>query len=485
MAYQDLLKILKEKAALDSVTEVLDWDMETYMPKGQQELRQKQMEVVSAHAHDLVTNDRIGDVLAELVAERHLDAEQQFVVDKTYQDYVRERRVPRELVEAWAKKTTEGYFIWEEARKNNDFVGFAPVLTEIFELAKRIAEKKDPDKAPYSSMLFDYEEDLSLEQVTNTLATVRSGIVPIIKSLSQKELHYLTRAVPVDAQRKFHQYLLSAVNFDFNKGRLDEVAHPMTAAGRITTRYTDKWFDSIGSTIHEAGHAMYEHNLPEEHFGTPQGNYLSMAFHESQSRIWENHVGKNPFFWSAHLAFLKQSYSPALDGMDMITFTEEMHHAAPSLIRIEADELTYPLHVILRFELEQDIMSGKLKISDLPEAWNAKMKDYLGMDVPSNAKGCLQDVHWGSGLIGYFPTYILGSIMSAQLYNAAKRQIPELEHEFSAGNTKPLAEWLKANVHQYGARHDANTLLAMATGNALDPTDYIAHLAERYGNQNS
>ena len=478
--YQKLISLVKVPGILGTIAEQLSWDQLVMMPKGAAQLRSEQTATLSGLSHQLFISDEIGTLLQRL-KHTQLDEEQQAQVREIAHDYDRAKRVPKELVEEFAKVTTEAEQIWERARANNDFASFAPSLEKIIELLKIRAHAIDPHGDPYEVMFNDYEPGLTLAEARKLLTEVKHAIVPILKHAKKgADTSFLHREVPRELQMRFNKHLAERVGYDFTKGRLDLSTHPFTSAyGRITTRFESTWHMPILSTMHEKGHGDYEHALRVEHVGTPLGNAASFSVHESFSRLWENHIGRSLPFWTWLYPELKKDYGKAVEGVSVNDLYAAINKVEPGFIRVDADELTYTLHIIARFELEQELISGQLKVKDLPAAWNAKYNELLGITPPTDALGCLQDVHWSGGAFGYFPCYALGNIMAAQQW-AAMGQEMDLEMEMKQGNYLPIKNWLAKNLQQHGRRYTTKDLIKQGTGKDLSSADYIAYLRDKF-----
>jgi len=481
--YDLLVSKLKKISVLGSVNGILGWDHQVYMPKGSSELRAEQQAMIAGMTHEMFVADDMGKLLKKL-SKASLSEDQRLVVEETLEDWEKARCVPTELVHKYEEVTSKAFIVWEKARAKNDFKSFAPVLQEIINLNVKIAELQYPGMEPYEAMLKGYDRDLPLKKIASLLAEVRAGIKPVIAKAKKQDTKALFAPVSEAVQHDFNLKIARDMGLNQDLSRLDVSTHPFTTGTmldtRITTRFDHGWWGAISATIHESGHALYELGLKKEHFGNPLGSAVSLSVHESQSRIWENHVGKGLAFWKHQFPLLKKAYAPHLKDLTLEKFHKAINNVEPSLIRVEADELTYPMHVILRFELEKDMISGKVKVNEIPAVWNQKMKDMIGVDVPDNARGCLQDVHWSGGSIGYFPTYVVGSMLSAQLYNSAKRKIPNLEQQFEQGNTAGLLQWLRTNIHQHGRRYKKQELVKKATGKEIGSDDYIKYLTEKF-----
>lgn len=478
--YERLLKLTSRHLILQSVSEQLHWDQEVMMPEGEADRRAQQLSVVAGLRHETLTNPEIGDILGRLEG---LNEEQAAMAREIRWDHERAAKVPNEFAEEFAQTTSKALEVWREARENDDFASFAPWLEKIVDLNRRYAAYVDPNKDPYEVLFNEYESGLSIAEVRTFLGTIREALAPLIEAIARKEGRNTSVLekddVDVKIQEKFLRWLLEYVQYDFRKGRLDVSTHPFTAdGGRITTRYTDGWWSAIAAALHEAGHGFYQMNLPADRFGTPFGEPRSLLVHESQSRFWENHIGRSKEFWEPIYDRVREIAS--LDGIDIDGFYKMINTVQPGFIRILADELTYGMHVILRFEIEQDLISGRLTVPDLPAAWNRKMQDLIGIAPATDKEGCLQDTHWACGMIGYFPTYLLGSMLSAQLDAAMMQDIPDREQMIRDGEFTAIHGWLKERIHSAGRRHTTHELVERATGKPLSADDYILYLEKKY-----
>lgn len=481
--YNKLVELVKDAGIIGSVRELLEWDELVTMPPGTVERRGLQKAALAAHHHKLATSDKIGELISKAESER-LNDEQKAMVREIKFDYEREKKVPEQLVKELQITTTQANEAWEKAREKNDFASFAPHLKKIIELEKQKAKAINPEKKPYEVLVEDYESGISLDEMRKIFGEIKKQLVPLIEKISKAKQHedkMLHEKVPLVKQKTFNEMLAKYIGYDFTKGRLDESTHPFTGFdSRITTRYTDSGVHmAMLSTIHEAGHGKYEQGLAEEHFGTPLGQARSMSVHESQSRLWENHVGKSMAFWKGMFAKLQKEYK--MQNVSLEQFYQAINKVTPNLIRVDSDEVTYTMHIILRFELEEALIDGKIQVEDLPKEWNKRIKEYLHIDVPDDAHGVLQDIHWSAALIGYFPTYALGSLMAAQIFETAKKSISGLEQKIEAGDFKELNKFLAEKIHKPGRRHTTKELIKLATGEEPNTQAYINYLQNKFG----
>jgi carboxypeptidase Taq len=413
------------------------------------------------------------------------------IIRETWRMYDRERKLPNAFIQELAELTSHAQTIWADARAKSDFSLFQPSLKRLVELKRQEAEYVGYKDSPYDALLDAHEPGLTSASVSEVFNELRDFLKPFVRSLerssqvfpSEKILH---GTFPIADQQKFNQWVAEKMGFDFDAGRLDQSTHPFTTGFhpedvRITTRYREHdLFYSLGSTIHEAGHALYEQGLPVKHYGTPLAESISYGIHESQSRIWENNVGKSKAFWTSLYPKLQKQFPKPFAKIPLETVYRIMNRVKPSLIRTEADEVTYNLHIILRYEIERELIEGTLKVKDLPEIWNAKIKKYLGLKVPNDREGVLQDVHWSGGSFGYFPTYTLGNLYAAQFYQTAHKKLPRLEADLKKGNFAPFREWLRTNIHAHGKTYSSDALVKEVCGEPLQAKYFIQYLKEKY-----
>ncbi|MFO0879387.1 MAG: carboxypeptidase M32 [Gemmataceae bacterium] len=492
-AYEELIRRTREAATLASCGAVLSWDEATYMPRQASAYRGEQMGLLARLGHDMATAPIIGELLSEV---EQSDLVQDPVGDAAVnvreirRSYDRTVKLPAALVEELARVTTQAQQVWRDARKANAFGQFRPVLERIVTLLREKADAIGFTTSRFDALLDEYEPGAKASEITTLFAALRDDLVPLIGAIAQSGRHpdrtILKRDFPIDRQRLFGEGAAVALGFDMEAGRLDVSTHPFcTGIGpgdcRITTRYNGQFFsESFFGILHETGHALYEQGLPRDHAGTPRGSFCSLGIHESQSRLWENQVGRGQAFWTHFFPRAQQAFPEALRSVSLEQWLFAINDVQPSFIRVEADEATYNLHIILRFELEQALLAGDLAVADLPGAWNERFKALLGLEVPSDAQGCLQDIHWSFGGMGYFPTYTLGNLYAAQLMEAARRDLPGLEDDFRRGEFGRLRGWLNERVHRPGQTWRAGDLCQRVTGNVLDHRPLVAYLREKY-----
>lgn len=494
--YAELCAYARQGATLRSIAALLGWDQETYMPRRGGESRAEQMALLAGMMHERGTSKEMGDLISAAEGEG-LDDQQRACVREFRRDYDKQTKLPKSLVEELARTGSKAQDVWKDARKNNDFKTFEPWLSRMVDLSRQKAEAYGYAGELYDALLDEYEPDATAREVEAVFTPLGEKLSALVQELTE------SGKAPDDAPTKVHApeerqhalgvHVLKAIGFDLDAGRLDITTHPFCeglAPGdtRLTTRYDEKYFPgALYGTMHEAGHGMYEQGLPKggthegpggakiESFGTPLADSISLGIHESQSRMWENMVGRSRPFWA-------WIYKEACDQFAELGKyeQEEVYRAVnivrPTFIRVEADEGTYNLHVMLRFGIERAMLSGDLSVADLPGAWNARFKELLGLDVPDDTNGCLQDVHWSFGLFGYFPTYTLGNLYAAQLWQTINKELPGLEDEFAKGDFGRLKQWLNKNVHAHGRRYGAGELCEKVTGRPLESQPLMDYL---------
>ena len=485
-AYEELLDRVRKYNYVGDGIGILRWDQEVTMPDAGTPARAKQMSALSSMHHDLLTDDEIGERLDELEA-KMLDGEQSAVVREIRRKHERAVRVPNDLVERISETTSNALPVWKEAKAEDDFDSFAETLQEIIELNREYAEEIDPDRDPYEVLFEEYEPYLGIDTAEEILTELRETLVPLIDDISESDADLadpFSGTYSDEAQEALVRDALDDLGYDWERGRLDTAPHPFSSGNqfdaRVTTRFLpDDPLDALGSTIHEFGHASYTLGLPQDDYGTPLGTDRDLSVHESQSRLWENHVGRSRPFWD-HFAPTVTEHL----GVDATPrqFYEAANTVDPTnLIRVEADELTYHMHIVLRFEIERDLIHGDLDVEEIPAVWNDKMEEYLGIRPDTDSEGCLQDIHWTHGSFGYFPTYSLGSVLAAQLYAAAEEDLGSQDDNIRSAEFDPLMGWLNENVHAHGARYETDDLIQEATGEAFTADYFLDYATEKYG----
>ncbi|HTX73357.1 MAG TPA: carboxypeptidase M32 [Rectinemataceae bacterium] len=493
-----LVEVDRERSLLAHIGAVLGWDQETYMPPAAIEERAEQLALLEGLAHERATAPEIGEILARLgsttenpMGRSDLEPTERAYLRVMRREYDRETKLPADLVTEMARAVSRSQAAWAEARERNDFASFAPHLDRMVELNRRMAACLEPAKKPYDVLLDLFEPGSDEASIAAVFSSLRADLVKLldrIRGCPQVDDAALHRKCPAERQAEISSWLMDILAFDRSRGRLDIAAHPFTeslgrADVRITTRYLEDFLpSSIFSTIHETGHALYEMGIdPDPAFASTRlAEASSMAIHESQSRMWENLVGRSIGFWKGKYGRLTELSGGSLDGLGLEDFHRAINRVEPSFIRTEADEVTYGLHVILRFELEAELISGRLAVKDLPAAWNAKMRELLGIVPPTDRQGCLQDIHWSMGSFGYFPSYSLGNLYASQLWASMSSQIGDLPGHIEAGNHGVVLNWLRSNVHASGAVYLPGELIKRATGEALESRHFVAYLKRKY-----
>lgn len=494
--FESVCSHARRAALLSSTADTLEWDEHTGMPVRGGDYRAEQVSNLRAMAHDIRTDTAYGDQLsglAENVAGDSPHSDTAATILGLNRDFQRDRKLPTELVQSISVATVRGQQVWNASRKADDYSMFRDALATTIDLKTEAGNRlrEGTDLTAYEALMDEYEPDARVAQIQQVFDDVRGPLVDLIAAVAdapkRPNVELLQQDFGIDAQRQFSKFLAGAVGFDFDAGRLDETAHPFcTTLGpediRILTRFESNWLPSgVFGTLHEAGHGMYEQGLRPEWFGLPPGTYVSLGIHESQSRLWENQVGRSRSFWQTMLPKAKLAFQDQLGDVTIDQFYSAVNTVQPSLIRVEADEATYNLHIIIRFDLEQQLIAGDLSVDDLPEAWNARYESDLGVRPPSDASGVLQDVHWSAGLIGYFPTYTLGNVAGAQLFAAASSQLGDLNEQFERGEFGSLLEWLRENVHRHGRCYSGSELVQRACGQPLSASHLIDYLTTKLG----
>lgn len=490
--YQELVQRYRDKVMLDSVAGLIGWDERTMMPEKGSAHRAEQMAVLAKIGHEKLTSPRIGELLGQLEGTeltKNPDADEAVNLREIRRLYDRAVKMPARLVEELARTVTRAQNVWQEARAKNDFPSFAPWLEKIVALKREEAQAVGYKESPYDALLEEYEPGATAREITAVFRDLQNDLVPLVQQVlarPQPDGAFLTRDFPVERQKILCESLATAVGFDPRAGRLDTTVHPFCSGigpgdCRITTRYQPHHFSQgFFGVLHEAGHGMYELGLPAEHFGTPRGSAVSLGIHESQSRLWENQIGRSLPFWKHFFPRTQQMFPAALDDVRLEEFHRAINTVANSYIRVDADELTYNLHIILRFELEQALIAGDLPTGEVPGAWNEKFTKMFSLTPPDDARGCLQDIHWSMGGLGYFPTYTLGNLYAAQFMEKMRQDLPGLDEELERGNFRPVNHWLNEKIYQPGGRYRAGRLCEVVTGRPLSHRPFVLYLREKF-----
>lgn len=492
--YDTLLARLATIKDLGSTAGMLGWDQRTIMPHRGAAARANRLATLSRIINETATDPAMEGWFAELAgfeAGLDPDSDEASIIRVARRDYEKARIVPTDLKVRLTDATNAGYMAWVSARAASDFSVLQPHLETIVGLLREaIAISRQADDRfaeDYDVLLDDYEPDLSSVEVDRVFAAVRDATIPLVQKVTERSRlvddGVLHQPFDVATQESLVLEIAKQLGFTDDAWRLDVTEHPFASSIaiddiRITTRYYPEFFSpSFFGTMHEFGHGLYEHGVSHSLERTPLARGASMAFHESQSRMWENLIGRGRPFWTWAMPVVQRYFPEQFAGATADGMYRAVNKLGPSLIRVEADELTYNLHIIIRFEIERDLFSGRIEVRDLPEVWNTRMREYLGIDVPNDAEGVLQDVHWGSGLFGYFPTYALGNVVSLQLWDRIRREIPDLDDQTATGEFGQLREWLRENIHQHGRKFSPNDLLERVVGvREFDPKPLISYL---------
>jgi carboxypeptidase Taq len=489
-----LKEVLAEVSDLSHAALLLEWDQETYMPPGGVQSRADQLSTLLRLSHVRFTSDEVGrhlDALETELADQPFDSDEASLVRVTRRDYEEARKLPPDLVAEVARAGSTARPVWEQARKDENFSLFAPYLEKNVELNRRIADALGYDGRPYDALINRTEPGMKTTELEAIFAELKAAIVPLVGSIARHsdavDDRVLYRGFDPDLQISYALEVVKRLGYDLEHGRQDLSTHPFSSGFgpddvRITTRVSRDFFNEcLFGSIHESGHAMYEQGMGREIARTPLYGGASPGVHESQSRLWENLVGRSRAFWQHFYPSLQAVFPEPLDGVDEEAFYRAVNRSYPSFIRVEADEVTYNMHVLLRFELENEMLEGKLKVKDLPEAWNASVKSYLGLDVPNDREGALQDIHWSYVSFGIFPGYTIGNLIGAQLMEKIRADIPDLDAQLAIGHFGELLNWLRKNVHRHGRKFTPNELMERATGKPLSARPWIDYVQKKFG----
>ena len=466
----------------------LDWDMQVMMPRKGAAQRANQASALAGQVHLLATDPALGEAIAALESDPSLDAVARADVREARRAFDREVKLPARLVTERAQAVALAQGAWEEARPKNDFAGFLPHLEKVVSLTREMAERLKTTSA-YDALLDEYEPGMTEAELKRIFADLKGRLIPLLDALrgapKRPDDSILHRDYPKEKQRAFCRRMVGDMGFDLDAGRLDESAHPFTNGTfrdvRLTTRYMEDFLQAaLFGAMHEAGHGIYEQGLDPERFRDPAGQACSLGIHESQSRFWENIIGRSRPFWEFYFNPLKETFPGSLGNVSAEAFYGAVNSVKPSLIRVEADEATYNLHILVRFDIESDLLAGKVQPRELPALWNAKMKEYLGITPPDDRDGVLQDIHWSAGLIGYFPTYALGNLYAAQFREALLKEVTDLSARLAKGDLLVVKRWLNENIHRHGRLLLSNELCIKVTGEPLSAQPFIRYLKEKY-----
>jgi carboxypeptidase Taq len=485
----ELKSILAEVSDLNKAASVLGWDQQTYMPRAGAEARGQQMGTLGKIAHEKFTDEKVGKLLDELKDAYHPESDEFALIKVTRRQYEKSTRVPAAFVAEQAEVTAAAHEGWVEARQKSDYSIFEPHLTKVMDLTKRYIDFFPKADHPYDTLLDDYEPGMKTAEVQAIFAELRKKQVRLLQAIAEKKQvddSFLHKKYPEAKQRAFGEKVITAFGFDWNKNRQDKAPHPFCTSFsindvRITTRFNEKFLNAaLFGTMHETGHALYDGGINPAYERTPLADGASLGVHESQSRLWENLVGRSLPFWEHFYPELQAIFPSQLGNVKLRDFYRAINKVEPSLIRVEADEATYNMHIMLRLEIEIAMVEGAVALKDLPELWNTKMKEYLGIVPPNDALGVLQDIHWSFGGLGYFSTYALGNLISAQLWEKINAEITDLSTQIRAGKFDSLLGWLRANIHIHGRKYEPQELVKKVTGSKIDPAPYLRYLEAKF-----
>lgn len=494
--YDRLTAELRELALFGSSASILGWDQETVMPPRAGALRAEQFAALGGLVHQRHTRAEVGEWIAQCEADRALTNDPRIAANlrEIRREYDREVKLPEPLVREIASTTALAQQAWRDARERGDFSAFAPWLEKVFELSRQRADclRAGSDDSRYDVLMDQFEPGARAVELDRVFRELRLELTPLIAEIAAASLPTPAQpqqgSIPTALQEAFNRRVAAQIGFDFDAGRLDTSTHPFCEGigpgdTRLTTRYReDDFTDSLSSTMHEAGHGLYEQGLPKEaHFGEPLAEPTSLGIHESQSRLWENLVGRSAAFWRWAQPLAAEAFGAPLAGVGVDDLHRFVNRVRPNLIRVDSDEVTYNLHIMLRFDLERALLDGALVVSDLPGIWKERIASDLGLEVPNDALGCLQDIHWSMGAIGYFPTYTLGNLYAAQLWEAAAGQLPDLEEQIERGDFSGLLEWLRRAIHRHGREFTAGELCERATGAPLSAEPFVRYIVGKFG----
>ena len=495
-AYEQLIESTRAVSLLRSTSALLHWDQQTMMPKGGLAYRSKQLTQIETLAHQKFTDPKIGEWIerCEQTPELLADPLDPKAVNlrEWRRLYDRATRLPKTLVEQMSQTASLGRGAWGEARRESNFSHFQPWIEKWVDLLRQQAQCLGwpTGGEPWDALAEEYEPGCTAQQIESVFAPLKDRLVNLVGKLTgcskQPEDRFGSIELPIDQQRRFVKFIAEQIGFDFDRGRLDEALHPFCSSThchdvRLTTRFGSGGFpDALASTMHEAGHGIYNQSLPPQHMDTPMGGPVSLGIHESQSRLWENQVGRSRTFWTWCLPRLRHYFGTAVDELDLDSIDNALHRVHPDLIRVEADELTYNLHIMIRFDLERALLNGDLEAREIPGAWNELYAKLLQVKVPDDARGCLQDMHWSAGAMGYFPTYTLGNLYAAQFFEQAQKELPDLDNQIEQGQFDPLRTWLQRNIHSQGMRYRAADLCQQVTGRPLSAEPLLSYLERTY-----
>jgi carboxypeptidase Taq len=474
---------------LDRTSSLLGWDQQVKMPPGGAGVRAEQLATLDRISHEALTSDEMGRLLDKLSGfedSQPYDSDEASLIRLVRRDWEKARRVPAELRSEMSRAASLAMPVWVKARQDSDFSQFLPALRHNFDLRRQYVECFDDYDEPYDVLLDDFEPGMKTAEVRAVFERIKAEQVPLVAAAqAEGERPVRDATFPIERQQEFELKVVERFGFDATDWRLDTAVHPFASSIaitdiRLTTRYFEDNLDGLFGTMHECGHGLYEHGVSRALERTPLAHGASLGLHESQSRMWENMVGRSLPFWRYFHPQLQQTFPEALGQVEVEDWYRSVNWVEPSLIRVEADEATYNLHIILRFELEQELLAGSIDLDELPEIWNQRMKDYLGVEPPNDAVGVLQDMHWAIGAIGYFSTYALGNVISGQLWERVNADVPDLSDQFEHGEFGGLSDWLRENLWQHGRKFTPREMVERITGGGLDAEPYLRYLRGKY-----
>lgn len=490
---KELNKRLVDISHLSSILYLLDWDQAVNMPQKASDARALSVSQLSSIVHNKFIEIDSDGLLTEL--KKQLEAgkikgKDAAIVSETWRSFERNKKLPEVFVKELSELTSKSQVLWAKAREENNFKLFSPCLSKIVELKRQETKYVGYTGSPYNALLDEYEPGITVDEASKILNDLKDFLIPFLKKIKQSKVKINSKKIKgkfsLSDQIAFNEFIVKKIGFDMDIGRMDKSTHPF-ATGlhpydvRFTTRYKDDdIFYSISSSIHEAGHGMYEQGLPAKYFGTPLAEAVSYGIHESQSRIWEKNIGQDKNFWKYFYPKLQKEFPKPFKGITLDEFYKIINKVGSSLIRTEADEVTYSLHVIMRFEIEKEMIEGTIDIKDLPKIWKSKMKEYLDINVPDDALGVLQDIHWSAGYIGYFPSYVFGNLYAAQFYSTMEKKVSNIPGKIAKGQFKEINEWLNKNIHTHGKAYKAGELVKKVTGESLNSRYFIEYLEKKY-----
>lgn len=495
--YDKVSTLSKRAHTLDGISALLGWDQETYMPEKAAPIRASQKELLAEISHTIKTSREFENTLSSLIdldtgeiLTKELDDGQKAALKCWRRDFLRLKKLPTSFVQEFAKLTSESIFIWDKAKKENNYAAFEPNLNKIVDMLKKKADYIGYQDHPYDALLDEFEPGCKTKDVETLFSELSRSIPPLLVELMDLQESYEKVQSPLqlteEEQIQVCKKVLNCIGYDFSRGRLDLSSHPFSSSChpddcRITTRLESHGLTvQVLTTLHEAGHSFYEMGLPKEHYGTPLGEPISHGIHENESRTWETRIGRSLAFWQFFFPLLQNMFPDKCSHLNAEKVFREMSSVRPSFIRTDSDEVTYPLHVILRFQIEKELIAGTLSTKDIPERWNAAMHSLLGITPPTNKEGCLQDIHWSMGAFGYFPSYTLGNIYAAQLFETFAKEHPDWEDRIRRGEFEFIKEWHFNNVHRHGRRYTSIELVENITKTKISATPYIGYLTNKY-----